>query len=51
MLMPKIPYVVMSEICGYVLGTWDGDLAGANRGGGVGVISMDLVRWGCFSGC
>ena len=28
MLMPKKAYVVMSEICGYVLGTWDGDLAG-----------------------
>ena len=27
MLMPKIPYVVMAEIWGYVLGTWDGDLA------------------------
>lgn len=24
----KRPYVVMAEIWGYVLGTWDGDLAG-----------------------
>ena len=26
MLMPKKAYVVMSEIWGYVLGMWDGDL-------------------------